>query len=300
MDNKPLAVACIPAFNEEGTIAKVVLQSQCYVNKVVVCDDGSSDMTAEIAERLGAIVLRHKENRGKGSALRTLFTQAIKLEPDVVVIIDADGQHDPHDIPRIIKPILSGNYDVVIGNRYSGNLKSDVPLYRQRGLAVLNWFSKVTNVKDTQNGFRAYSLKGLKVVASCESDGYSVESEQLILAQKNNLRVTEIPVAIKYKGLKNTSKKMPLTHGLGIIGFLLRKIVEERPLLFMGVPGIFSIIVGSLFGAWMLQIYAANHSITTNIALASIAFILMGLFLVSTAITLYAVSRINQKSKTEE
>jgi len=303
LGNKPLAIACIPAFNEEETIGKVVLQSQRYVDKVVVCDDGSTDMTSEIAERLGAIVIRHKENRGKGSALRTLFAKVMKLEPDVVVILDADGQHDPSDIPRIIKPVLSGTCDVAIGNRYSGDRRSDVPFYRQRGLVVLNWFGKAlkgSNVKDTQNGFRAYSLKGLKVVAGCESDGYSVESEQLILAEKNSLRVTEIPVRIRYKGLKNTSKKTPLTHGLGIIGFLLRTIVEERPLLLLGVPGLFSIIVGALFGAWMLQMYAASHYITTNIALASMAFILVGSFCLSTAITLYAFSRISQKLKRQE
>jgi hypothetical protein len=133
-------------------------------------------------------------------------------------------------------------------------------------------------------------------VADCESNGYSVESEQLILATRKNLKVREVPVTTKYKGLESTSKKTPLTHGLGIIGFLLKMIVEERPLLFLGVPGVVSLLLGTAFGAWMLQIYAANHYITTNIALASIAFILIGFFCISAALTLYAILRIARKA----
>jgi len=303
MDKKPLVVACIPAFNEEKTIAKVVLQTQHYVDKVIVCDDGSTDMTAEIAERLGATVVKHDRNKGKGRALKTLFEEVASLEPEVTVVLDADGQHNPSDIPRLVEPIIKGESDITIGNRYAGNLRDAAPLYRQAGLAVINWANKAikdSKVKDTQSGFRAYSFRALQAVANCESDGYSVESEQLILATRNNLRVREVPVTTKYRGLESTSKKTPLTHGLGIIGFLLKMIVEERPLLFLGVPGVVSLLVGTAFGAWMLQIYAANHYITTNIALASIAFILIGFFCLSTAITLYALSRINQNLKKEK
>lgn len=299
MSKKPLIVACIPAFNEEKTIAKVVLQTQHYVDKIVVCDDGSTDMTAEIAERLGATVVKHEKNKGKGSALKTLFEEVIRLEPEVTVILDADGQHNPSDIPRLVEPIIKGESDIIIGNRYAGNLRDAAPLYRKAGLAVINWANRAvrdSKVKDTQSGFRAYSFRALKAVANCESNGYSVESEQLILAARNNLRVSEVPVTTKYRGLENTSKKTPLAHGLGIVGFLLKMIVEERPLLFLGVPGVVSMLVGTAFGAWMLQIYATEHYITTNIALASIAFILIGFFCISAAVTLYAILRIAKKA----
>jgi glycosyltransferase involved in cell wall biosynthesis len=303
MNKKPLVVACIPAFNEEKTIAKVVLQTQHYVDKVFVCDDGSTDMTAEIAERLGATVVKHEENKGKGRAMKTLFEEVTSLEPEVTVVLDADGQHNPSDIPRLVEPIIKGESDITVGNRYAGNLRAAAPLYRQAGLAVINWVNKAikdSKVKDTQSGFRAYSFRALQAVADCESDGYSVESEQLILATRKNLKVREVPVTTKYRGLDSTSKKTPLTQGLGIIGFLLKMIVEERPLLFLGVPGVVSLLVGTVFGVWMLEIYATDHYITTNIALASIAFILIGFFCLSTAITLYALSRINQNLKREK
>ncbi|MGC9346310.1 MAG: glycosyltransferase family 2 protein, partial [Candidatus Bathyarchaeales archaeon] len=98
-----------------------------------------------------------------------------------------------------------------------------------------------------------------------------------------------------YKGLE-TSTRGPLRHGVSVVMSIVRLVVEERPLLFLGVPGVFSLLVGVFFGVWMLQIYAAEHRIITNIALASIAFIIVGLFAVFTAITLYAIARLIQKT----
>jgi glycosyltransferase involved in cell wall biosynthesis len=93
INNKPFIIACIPAYNEEKTIAKVIIKTQKYVDKVIVCDDGSKDMTSEIAERLGAIVIKHERNMGKGEALRNLFKKAIELNADIVITLDGDGQH---------------------------------------------------------------------------------------------------------------------------------------------------------------------------------------------------------------
>ena len=96
---KPLVVVGIPAFNEEKTIAKGVLQVRKYVDWVVVCDDGSTDMTAEIAERLGADVVRHEKNLGYGVTLKSLFRRAQELGADLMVTLDGDGQHNPAEIP---------------------------------------------------------------------------------------------------------------------------------------------------------------------------------------------------------
>ncbi|PIX31785.1 hypothetical protein COZ60_02685, partial [Candidatus Bathyarchaeota archaeon CG_4_8_14_3_um_filter_42_8] len=103
---RPLVVVGIPAFNEEKTIARVVLQSQNYADKVVVCDDGSTDLTPVIAQRLGAIVVRHERNLGYGSAIQSLLKYARTLKADILVTLDGDGQHDPGEIPRVIKPII--------------------------------------------------------------------------------------------------------------------------------------------------------------------------------------------------
>jgi glycosyltransferase involved in cell wall biosynthesis len=296
---KPFIVVGVPAFNEEKTIAKIVLEAQKYADRVVVCDDGSTDLTGVIAERLGATVVRHERNLGKGKALKTLFAEIAKLNPDVVVTLDADGQHEPREIPILIKPIVCGESDVVIGNRYGKDLSLAAPLYRRAGLSIINWFNRSVNklnVRDTQNGFRAYSLRALKIIAMHESEDYSVESEHLILANKAGLKIREVPVHVNYPSQERTSKKSALSHGLSVIGFILRMVVEERPLLLLGVPGTLSLVVGTLFGVWMLQIYGLEHRIVTNVALASIAFILIGLFFTFTAITLYAISRVAQKT----
>ena len=122
-------MACIPAFNEEKTIAKVVLLTQKHVDKVVVCDDGSTDMTGEIAERLGAEVIRHERRLGYGAAIQSLFRRARELGADVMVTLDADLQHNP-DIPVLVKPLWEGGADIVVGSRFLGMRR------RFRGIGV--------------------------------------------------------------------------------------------------------------------------------------------------------------------
>jgi glycosyltransferase involved in cell wall biosynthesis len=297
-----LIIAGIPAYNEDRTIAEVVLKTLRYVDVVIVCDDGSTDMTAEIAEKLGAKVVRHEKNMGKGFALKTLLAHALKLDPSVIVTLDADGQHDPSEIQELIKPIKDGKADVVIGSRFVGESMLDMSLYRKMGLRAINWLGRrasKSKVIDTQSGFRAYSPKAAQTMAVLDSSGYGVELEQLAAATENRLKVVEIPATVKYKGLENTSKKHPLMHGQELISTILRMVVEERPLVFLGVPGVLSLFVGVLFGVWMLQLYAIEKRIITNIALASVAFVLVGFFMISTAITLYAIIRLLAKTRNQ-
>ncbi|MGB9774852.1 MAG: glycosyltransferase family 2 protein, partial [Bacteroidota bacterium] len=157
VEGKPFVVAGIPAFNEERTIASVVLKAQRYVDKVVVCDDGSTDMTGEIAERLGAEVIRHERNLGYGAAIGSLFRRARELSADVLVTLDADGQHNPAEIPRVVKPVVDCEADVVIGSRFVDERFSSVmPWYRRAGVQFI---TKLVNgsakhgVKDAQSGF---------------------------------------------------------------------------------------------------------------------------------------------------
>lgn len=296
---KPFVVAAIPVYNVEKTIARVVLQAQQYVDKVVVCDDGSSDLTPDIAERLGADVVRHEKNRGYGAAVQSLFERARQLGARAMVTLDGDGQHDPSDIPVLVEPVLEGKADVVIGSRFLGDAEkmNGVPRYRRLGIKVITKLSGAASnhgVSDAQSGFRAYSHKALEGLSLLEN-GMGVSVEVLMKAKKMGLVVAEAPTGCNYHGLK-TSTRSPLRHGAGVVMSIVRLVVEERPLLFLGLPGGVSLLVGVMFGVWMLQIYAMEGQITTNIALASIAFILIGLFAVFTAITLYAISRLVQKS----
>ncbi len=131
-----IKVACIPAFNEERTIGKVIVGTLPYVDRVIVCDDGSGDMTAAIAEKLGANVIRHERNKGKGDAFRSLFSASRDLGADVMITIDGDDQHDPSDIPKLLDPIAKGQADVVIGSRFHPENKG-IPSYRKVGNKLL-------------------------------------------------------------------------------------------------------------------------------------------------------------------
>jgi len=126
----------------------------------------------------------------------------------------------------------------------------------------------------------------------------SASIELLRATSKNGLRVCEVPISCKYSnevGVE-TSSKNSVTHGIGLIMSIFRLVVEDRPLPFLGIPGILFLASGVSFGIWMLTLYAQKHAIETNVALASIAFILIGFFLISTSITLYAINRLGKKA----
>ena len=297
---KPLVVVGIPAFNEEKTIAKVVLQARKYVDWVVVCDDGSTDTTAEIAERLGADVVRHEKNLGYGVTLKSLFRRAQELGADLMVTLDGDSQHNPAEIPVLVEPVLQGKADVVVGSRFLGDAKkkNHVPRYRRLGIKAITGLTHAASnlgLSDAQCGFRVYGRKALESLSLFEN-GMGASVEVLMEAKKQGLTVVEVPTRCTYRGLERTSTQGALRHGTSVIMSILRLVVEESPLLYLGLPGVASLLVGTIFGVWMLQIYAVERQITTNIALASIAFILIGFFAVSTAITLYAISRLVQKT----
>jgi glycosyltransferase involved in cell wall biosynthesis len=296
-----LVVVGIPAFNEEKTIARVVLEAQKYAHIVVVCDDGSSDLTGEIAEHLGAEIVRHQKNYGYGAALQSLFRRARELKADVLVTIDSDGQHDPTQIPMLIKPIADGISEVVLGSRFIDKKgTADMPMYRKFGVKVITKLSNGSNkngVSDAQSGFRAYSKIAIEHL-SVSNDGMSASLELLHEINKVGLKVCEVPISCKYakSGGVKTSSENAITHGIGLVMSIVKLIVEDRPLPFLGVPGVISIFLGALFGVWMLDVFASSGAIVTNLALASIAFVLIGFFMISTAITLYAITRLSKKT----
>lgn len=296
-EHKPFVIVCIPAFNEEKTIAKVIIEAQKYADKVVVCDDGSTDYTADIAERLGADVIQHGKNLGYGAAIQSLFRYAKELGVDVLVTLDADGQHNPNEIPRVVKPIIGNLADVVIGSRFIDQPSTHVmPWYRRAGIKFI---TKLVNnalsrsVKDAQSGFRAYNRRSLETLNMFEN-GMGISAEILINAKKQGLRICEVSSSCNYNGNLKTSTRNPIRHGADVVMSIVKLMVEDKPLTMLGIPGIISLIVGVAFGVWMLQIYATEHQIATNVALASIAFILIGLFAIFTAITLYAISRLGR------
>ena len=296
---KPFVVVGMPAFNEEKTIARVVLEAQKHADAVVVCDDGSSDLTSEIAERLGADVVRHEQNLGYGVAIKSLFERARELGADVLVTLDGDGQHDPLEIPNILKPIVDGVADVVIGSRFIDvRGAGEMPLYRRLGAKLITKMvngSAKNGVSDAQSGFRAYNRRSIERLSVVEA-GMGASVEILLEASKHHLKICEVPSSCKYQNSEvDTSTEHPVTHGMGVVMSIIRLIVEEKPLMLLGIPAMLFLFAGISFGVWMLHIYAIEHHIVTNIALASLSFVIIGFFMLSTAITLYAISRISKK-----
>ena len=146
----------IPAYNEEKNIASIITKLKKITDSIIVCDDGSSDMTSDISKNLGAIVITHKKNMGYGVAINSIFQKAKELNIDLLVTFDADGQHRVEDIEKVVEPIKNNTADLVIGSRFLDK-KSNVPNYRKIGIKVI---TKITNVSikkkltDSQSGFR--------------------------------------------------------------------------------------------------------------------------------------------------
>jgi glycosyltransferase involved in cell wall biosynthesis len=296
---EPFVVACIPALNEENRIAGVIVRAQKYVDHVIVCDDGSVDMTGLIAEQLGAQVIRHEFNMGKGAALKTALRYAMELDPEVVVVLDGDGQHDPREIPLLIEPIIEDESDMVIGSRFTEGGKMDPPLYRRLGLSVIDRFFKDhidESVTDSQSGYRAFSKEAVNVMLQSEANGFGVESEQIKLAKMKGLRTVEVGVNMKYEGIEITSKVHPLFHGTEVMTTILRLVIEDKPIQLLGLPGLFALIVG-VFSTSILfyQTYYRTY-FSLPIAIISTGAILTGLILIITSFILYSINRMKQYS----
>jgi len=297
-ERKPKVVVCIPAYNEERSIAWVIANAKPYADQIIVCDDGSKDKTAEIAKKMGAEVFSNPVNMGKGFSLNMLFDYARDLNSDIVITLDADGQHDPNEIPKLIDPILGNRADVVIGSRYVKGSWTDAPRYRRFGLKIINSLFSFNNefgIKDTQSGFRAFSARALRGISWCESNGFGIEAEQLRKLVRNKMRVVEVPVSIRYKGIDKPSKRNPIKHGLGLVGTALKLVVEEYPLLILGAPGFLLFFVGVGLGVSLLWTFNETRYFSIPIAIMSVGALVGGIFFLFSALILYAISKIGEK-----
>lgn len=291
-------IAIIPAFNEEDNIVNIINSVKKFVNTVIVIDDGSIDNTYHRAVPTGAKVIRNLQNRGKGFALKRGFQECIRYNPDIVVTIDADGQHNPEEIPQVIKPIKDGIADMVIGSRYNTVSIKEIPIIRGVGLSIINILNQLLTrikVKDTQSGFRAYNKTILNIISDYESVGYGAEMEQLAQAEQNGLNIMEVPVTIRYKGLNRTSKQNSITHGAHIATTILRIVVEKRPLLFFGLSGIILILLSLIPLVNLLMIFNDTRYFSIPLALLVLAFDFIGMLLILFSFIFYALKRIRTR-----
>ena len=285
----------LPAYNEEKNIASVITKLKKITDSIIVCDDGSSDMTSEISKNLGAVVISHKKNMGYGAALRTIFQKSVELDSDILVTFDADGQHRVEDINKILQPLENNEADVVIGSRFLDN-ESKIPNYRKIGIKVI---TKVTNASlkkkltDSQSGFRAYNKQALTQISPSEM-GMGISTEILIKASSKGLRIAEIPIIVLYRD--DTSTHNPVSHGTSVLVSTIKFTSIEHPLKFYGIPSIIFLIIGSAFTYSAVQYYVEIGRLNTNLTLIGAGAILIGLVLLISAILLYSlVSIVREK-----
>ena len=279
----------IPAFNEEKNIASIIQKLSKVADTVIVCNDGSTDNTAKIAEKMGAIVIAHQQNLGYGEAIRSLFLKARELDSDMLVTLDSDGQHRISDVLPIVDPILKNQADLVIGSRFLTENQKDMPKYRKIGIKMITTLANTSldeSVTDSQSGFRAYSKNILFEITPSEK-GMGVSNEILMKASKKNFKIIEVPIVVSYEG--DTSTQHPLSHGVSVTLSTLKFISIEHPLKFYGIPGLVFLGIGLIFTIMTIQGFSETRQILLGPAVIGVGTIVFGTVLLMTSILLFSI-----------
>jgi len=291
----PKIIVAMPAYNEEKYIGSVILRSKQYADEIIVVDDGSTDHTAEVVKLAGAFVVKHMGNKGYGNTIQKILATAKKHEADILVILDADSQHNPDEIPTLVKAITEG-FDVVIGSREMQ--KNTIAHYRRFGQRVLSRLTRIASQKklsDTESGFRAYSKKAIDTLKLKEK-GMAISSEIVSEASAKGLKITEVPISVTYT--KDGSTMNPIKHGVGVLNRIMVMISEKRPLLFFGILGIASMILGVIAGIIVVLKFAGTGVIATGTLLATVLLVTFGTLNISTGIILNVLEkRIKERFK---
>lgn len=212
----------IPALNAQRTLPQVVVDARAQHEPVLVIDDGSSDDTSAVARAVGATVLRHDLNRGKGGALKTGFAWALANGFDGVITLDADGQHLASEIPKFIAAREESGADLIIGGR--SHLFGDMLPRRRNANRFSAWcIAKASgaSITDSQSGFRFYSASLLRAL-TLRTNGFDMESEVIVLAGKRGLKIVTIPIELGFVNGISTSHYKPLQDTLRIAWTVVR------------------------------------------------------------------------------
>ncbi len=281
-------VVTIPAYNEEKSIGQVikdihaVLKKEQWKYEILVVDDGSKDHTADVAKKGGAVVYKHTFRRGLSSVFRSEMQQCAKLGADIIVHIDADGQYDAADIPRLIREVEKGA-DLVLGNRFTGGIEEMPWMKRFGNKAFSRVISNILKVKvgDCQTGFRAFTREVAENIPIIST--YTYTQEQIMRAVKENYRVKEIPT---HFGRRNhgTSRLMsnPFSYAVKAGINMMRLYRDYEPLKFFGRIGLFFCSLGFAIGVLLVAIFIATGRVGhIPLTILSILLIIMGIQILS-------------------
>ena len=298
-DHVNSVTAVIPAYNEQETIGQIVRTTKQYADDVIVVDDGSDDCTGELAISAGASVIRIPTNTGKGHALAIGLSTAAMNGCNVVVCLDADGQHDPADIPKIVQPIVKNRADMVIGSRFLNRESKDlIPAYRRIGQNILTSatnFGSSVKITDSQSGYRAFTKEVVRGFAYSEA-GMGIESEMIRNAVKSGARIQEVPIAAKYEGLESSTYS-PGSHGMAVLGSIIRSVRSEHPLLYFGVSGAIMTLIGVILWSYSIQQYTEAHALPFGPTLLAVLMTVLGILFILVGLILNAISELVIKGK---
>lgn len=225
--NKPRILILIPAYNESERVATVIKAARAY-GPVLVVDDGSKDQTSEVAKAAGAEVIRQEPNQGKGAALIRGFKQGLDQGYDAVITLDADGQHDPEEIPLFIHDFVTNDSDLIIGNRDF----SKMPFPRNITNQIGTWsFSDAMQqyIPDNQSGYRLHSRRLLEEALTSSEHGFEFEVEIILRCVLKGYKISWIPIKTIYN-LQQNSKITPIRHVWRFYNlvFRTRKIIRDH------------------------------------------------------------------------
>jgi glycosyltransferase involved in cell wall biosynthesis len=291
----------IPAFNEEANIHSVITKlpkSLENINAIqcLVVDDGSIDKTAELARSAGAQVIRHKKNRGVGAAFHSASQFALENGANILIGIDADGQFNPSEIPNLIKPILSQQADMVIGNRFASGLPKNMPKIKYWGNILISKLLSILcgqKFHDVSCGYRAYSRDVLLWLNLHGSFTYTHET--IISSVYEGKCVVETPISVRYDPERSSRvAKSLFRYAIKTSIIIFRVLLDYQPIRVFGTIGSFLILIGVGFIAFLLGHYVLTSAFTPYKAYGFIGlgFIIFGMLVFLLALIADMVKRV--------
>ncbi|NVM54667.1 MAG: glycosyltransferase family 2 protein [Candidatus Helarchaeota archaeon] len=269
-------ITVIPAYNEEEGIAEVISKSLKYSDQVIVINDGSTDETEKVAKESKAIVKSHIVNRGLGLTVRDGINEAMKLGADIILTIDADGQYDADQIPDVLKPILDGKADLVLGSRFMGTI-AHMPRLKRLGNKIITLITRNLmnlDISDAQTGFRAIKREVFEHIVL--TSDYSYTQEMIIRASAEGFHLVDVPVNF-YERKHGESRliRNPAEYSLNSAMTMLRAYRDYRPMTLFGTIGVLMMLIGTLIGLYIAYEFFVLGTFDTGQRLVTLSALMM-------------------------